>query len=104
MLDRVKKPSLFDEGATRKDSSLKEIRFLCGSGGLGGGKVLQSAVDEAMTLSAVSWSLGIGLRIRCTTQETHGDYCRTSPFAGQARSMFKSSALLHHSELALGSL
>lgn len=61
-------------------------------------------VDEAMTLSAVSWSLGIGLRIRCTTQETHGDDCRTSPFAGQARAMFKSAALLHHSELALGSL
>lgn len=51
MLDRVKKPSPADEGATWKRRDLKEIRFLAGSGGLGGGKVLQSAVDEAMTLN-----------------------------------------------------
>ncbi len=50
MLDRVKKPSASDEGTTWKSRGLNEIRFLAGSGGLGGGKVLQSAVDEAMTL------------------------------------------------------
>jgi hypothetical protein len=50
MLHRLKEPSSSDEGMAWKSRGLAEIRFLCGSGGLGGGKVLQSAVDEAMTL------------------------------------------------------
>ncbi|MGV6873974.1 acyclic terpene utilization AtuA family protein [Pseudochelatococcus sp. B33] len=49
MLDQVNKPSSSDKDTTWKNRDLSEIRFLCGSGGLGSGKVLQSAVDEAMT-------------------------------------------------------
>ena len=50
MLDQLDKPSPSYGDTTWKRRDLSEIRFLCGSGGLGSGNVLRSAVEEAMTL------------------------------------------------------